>query len=587
MTGASTDVVEQLLTAGADPRNVRGTEKSVAVSRLIEEAIRLRERGGEQVLVSGAKSQLEANGCRGILSAKWVGRGRCCVHLADGRTVELKQTAVQPAPGYGVGREHGDVDDCGDSGIKGGGDSGGDNTGSREGVGGEGVSERAGDEGDIGEGGGNCHAHPTTTTTIDAVGIDPRDEQGSEDAPLLHMLKRCINSQEEVWEGGESPLYNSTRTSIADCALVNACLEGDSAKMLSCLEEGASIESIFDEERGIHALHAAILAQTGTELNCVKLLLDSKACPNHATGYGETPAKLCIDYHLPHVLRILMQAGAKIGELEMGAAALSKSPNCLCVLLEAGVSTDMRVFKMTDAPAVSPLAVAALAGRTANVAHLLKAGASIELQTSQDASVSIFDMIVNIYHQLINNETKPLVSNIGPPAELKESLQLLLQADMRLKQPEESEERVKANEKYHDSLLEACAQGSVEVVELLLGAGMDPNVYSSTKLTCLIQGKRKGASQEGLKGSGTVASIGNTHLYASFNTRIHSPNPAGRFTCSHHTPPHFITSLCLDPSSRSTHAFTRGLACPQHATAAAPRLFVCCSRRVQTRRTPA
>jgi hypothetical protein len=287
-------VIGALLVAGADPRDVQDAKHiNETASNLIEEAVRLRERDGERVIVSGVTARPELNGCLGTICGNWIGRGRCRI-LINGEHISLKQSAVRPAHRDGADELADDVND------------GGSNKLARVG-------------GLTGE-----------TTGVERCGV-----------------------------GGDS---DPTRASINGVALIAACLDGNSAKIISCLEESASVHTFgLYEKLGIYPLHAAVMAcranrcqgrlplDESNELTCVQLLLDAKACPNQMSSDTITAGKLAIDYKLPHILRALIQAGAEMGPEEIGAAAISSSPDCLDVLLEADISTDLVISKPDQA----------------------------------------------------------------------------------------------------------------------------------------------------------------------------------------------------------------------------------------------
>lgn len=159
----------------------------------------------------------------------------------------------------------------------------------------------------------------------------------------------------------------SMRKSSLNQSLVNAILNHDNEAVLSCLNAGASPDSI-----GSDGTPAIISAVEKNQPDTLKILLDKYATPEAKSASGEMALHLAARTGAVECLKLLLQAHASLHvkvweETPLFAALEHKHDACAVLLIEAGADIAAK-----NSSGKCPVYLAAENGRTAPLEALLK-----------------------------------------------------------------------------------------------------------------------------------------------------------------------------------------------------------------------
>lgn len=165
--------------------------------------------------------------------------------------------------------------------------------------------------------------------------------------------------------------------------LINACQEGDLAKLKSLLKQRAN-PNIARQSDGNAPLHIITgldgeqALPAGESLLFINALIQSGANVNLANKEGKTPLMLtCV----PTEIDALVKAGAQVnlqdrnGQTALMAAAQQNRTEAVMKLLQCGASLNVQ-----DKQGKTALMLAAEAGNTETVELLMKSGANVRLK---------------------------------------------------------------------------------------------------------------------------------------------------------------------------------------------------------------
>ena len=161
--------------------------------------------------------------------------------------------------------------------------------------------------------------------------------------------------------------------------LINACQEGDLAKLRSLLKQGANPNTArkSDGSTPLHimtGLDGEQALPAGESLLFMNALIQSGANVNLADKEGKTPLMLTC---LPAEIDVLVKAGAKVnlqdhnGQTALMAAAQQNRPDAVMKLLQCGASLNVQ-----DKQGKTALMLATEAGNTEVIELLSKANAN-------------------------------------------------------------------------------------------------------------------------------------------------------------------------------------------------------------------